>query len=48
MILQSVQGRVVGNDLLNISPSNIFLSILLAERFHQKCLAAVSIDGLRS
>ena len=26
--------------MMNISPSNIFLNILLAERFHQNCLAA--------
>ena len=34
----------------NISPSNIFLTILLPASFHQNCqpvLAAVSINGLK-
>ena len=35
--------------MINISPSNIFSTMLSFERFHQNCqavLAAVSINGL--
>ena len=38
------------NVLINISPSNIFLIVLLPARYHQNCLAllgAVSINGLK-
>ena len=50
MSLQNISGRVVGNDLVlvYISPSSIFTNMLLVERFHQNCLAAlaaVSING---
>ena len=49
MILQNIWREVVGNVPIDISPSNIFLTVLLAASFHQKCpavLAAVSINGL--
>ena len=35
MILQNIWKRVVGNDQMNISPSNNFTKMLLAERFHR-------------
>ena len=40
----------MGQDLNNISPSNIFQNMLLSERYHknsQAVLAVVSINGLR-
>ena len=40
MILQNISGRVVGYVLVHISPSNIFVTMLLPARFHQKCQAA--------
>ena len=40
MILQGIQRRVVGNVLIDISPSNTFLIMHLPERFHQSCQAA--------
>ena len=49
MLLENIWRRVVGNILMNISPSNISWNMLLAKRFHQNhpaVLAAVSIDGL--
>ena len=49
MVLQNIWKKVVGYDLFNISPSNIFLFMLLPARFNQNCqvvLAAVSINGL--
>ena len=49
MILQNIWRRVVGNVLINISPSNIFPNMLLPQRFHLHCQAvmdAVSINGL--
>ena len=51
MLLENISRRVVVNILMNISPSNISLNMLLAKRFHQihqAVLAAVSINGLRS
>ena len=39
MILQSILRRVVGYVLMNISPSNIFPTMLLFARFHQNCLS---------
>ena len=50
MILQNISRRVVGNVLINISPSDILPILLKPERFRQKChadLTAVSIKGLR-
>ena len=49
MILQNFLRRVVGNVLDNNSSSDIFLTLLLHERFNQKCpaiLATASITGL--
>ena len=49
MILQNIWRSVVGNVLINISPSIILPILLKPERFHKKCqadLAAVSINGL--
>ena len=49
MVLQDIWGRVVGNVLLSISPSNIMLVVLKPERFHHDCqagLTALSINGL--
>ena len=51
MILQNISSRVVGNVLINISPSNIFSTMLLAaglNKLYQAALAAVSINGLIS
>ena len=51
MILQNIWRRVVGNVLINISPSIILPILLKPERFHKKCqadLAAVSINGLKT
>ena len=40
MILQIFKGdRVVGIVLINISPSNIFLNMILLEKFNQNCQA---------
>ena len=50
MILQNIVRKVVGNVLINISPLNSFLTVLLPGRFHQICpavLAATSINGLK-
>ena len=41
MILQNIWRRVVGNVLINISPSKIFQASLSFERFIQNCQAAV-------
>ena len=49
MLLENIWRRVVGNILMNISPSNISWNMLLAKRFHQNnqtVSAAVSINGL--
>ena len=48
-ILQNISRRVVGNVLINISPSKLFLDVISLQRFYQNCqadLAAVSINGL--
>ena len=50
IILQNISRRVVGNVLINIPPSNMFLILHLPAIFHQNCqavLAAVSINGLK-
>ena len=39
MISQNIWRRVVGSSLRNISPSNIFPTILSSERSHQNCQA---------
>ena len=39
IILQNIWRRVVDDVLINISPSNIFLTFLLPASFHQKCKA---------
>ena len=41
-ILQNIWSRVVDNVLVNISPSNIFLTRLSPKNIHQYCLAAPS------
>ena len=49
MIFKNISRRVVGNVLINISPSKVFLNMRSLQRFHQNCqadLAAVSINGL--
>ena len=33
---------------MNISPSNIFQNILLAERFHQNCVAVLAAVSIKS
>ena len=40
MILQYIGRRVVGNVLITISQSNIFLTMHLLAVFHQNCQAA--------
>ena len=40
MILQNIWMRVVGNVRNNISPLNIFPTLLLLARFHQNCQGA--------
>ena len=42
MILLNMGRKVFGYILINISPSNIFLTMLLSARFCQNCLAAFS------
>ena len=37
IILQNILRRVVVNSQINISPSNVFLIMLLPARFHQSC-----------
>ena len=49
MHLQNIWWRVVGNVMINISLSNIFLNMLLTAKFHQNyqaVLGVVSINGL--
>ena len=38
--------ELAGIILMNISPSNIFSTMIFHERFLQNCHAAVSINGL--
>ena len=40
MILQNISRRIVGNDPVNISPSNIFFTMLLPARMNKNCQAA--------
>ena len=40
MILQNISRGVVGSYLNNISPPDMFLTMLLFEGFHQICQAA--------
>ena len=42
IILQNIWRRVVGKVLINISPSNILLIMLLLARFRQHCLAVLT------
>ena len=42
MISQNISRRVVGNVLVNISPSNISLTMLSPARFHQNCQTLAS------
>ena len=42
MILQNIWRRVVGNVLIYISPSNIFLTMFLPARFYLICPAVVA------
>ena len=37
MILQNISGRVLGEVLINITPSNMFPTMLLLQRFQQIC-----------
>ena len=51
IILQTIWRSVVGNALINISLSIIFLNMILPEMFHQNCksvLAVVSNNGLNT
>ena len=41
MIVKNIWRRVVGNVLMNISPSTFFLTVLQPARFHQNCQAAL-------
>ena len=41
MILQKIWRRIVSNIVIHISPSNIFLTLLLPERSQQNCQAAI-------
>ena len=43
MILQNIWGRVVGNVMINISPSNIFQKILLKDKYIQNCQACFGL-----
>ena len=45
LILLNISRRVVGNILINISPSNIFSTMFLLARLHQKCQAALGRCG---
>ena len=40
IVLQNISKRVISNVLINISPSNIFLNMLLPALCHQNCQAA--------
>ena len=42
IVLQKISRRVVGNDLFNISPSNIFPTKVLPKRFYLICLAVLA------
>ena len=44
MILQNIWGRVVGNVVINISPSNIFQKMLLIEKYIQNCQACFGLS----
>ena len=47
---QNIRRRVVDTVLMNNSPSNIFYTLLLFERYHRTCmavLAATDINGLK-
>ena len=46
MILKNNWGRIVGKVLNNIFPSNIFLIMLLSERYHQKHHAVLAATGM--
>ena len=49
MYLKNIWRRIVGNVLINISPSIIFPTVLSLARLHQNCQAALpaaSINGL--
>ena len=49
MISQNISRKVLGSVRNDISPSNMFATMVLFERFHQNSqavLAAVSINGL--
>ena len=41
IMLQNILRGIVGNVLINFSPSNIFLTLLWSERFHQNCQAVL-------
>ena len=43
MILQNIWRRVVGNVVINISPSNIFQKMLLVEKYIQNCQACFGL-----
>ena len=47
MISQNISRRVLGNVLNNISPSNIFPTMFLLERFYQNWQGIFGISGLR-
>ena len=43
MILQNILGRVIGNVVINISPSNIFQKMLLIEKYIKNCQACFGL-----
>ena len=46
IVVQNILIGDVSNDVMKISPSNIFANMLLIEKFHQIVLAIVSISRL--
>ena len=46
MILQNICLRVVGNDLINNFPSNIFPTMFCSEIFQQNCQAVLTTMGI--
>ena len=43
MILQTIWRRVVGNVFINISASNIYLTMIFYARFHKNCSTAFGL-----
>ena len=41
MDLQNISRRIVGNFLIDITPTNIFLTLLLLAKYHLNCEVAL-------